>query len=129
MDRRLFVGGSLAFATLAGLTARAETMETDMYGLIGKFTAADGKRDELIGYLLEGLKDMPGCLSYIVANDPADANAIWVTEAWADAGSHKASLSLPQVHAAIQKARPLIAGMERIAETQPMGGHGLLSGR
>jgi len=23
---------------------------------------------------------MPGCLSYIVANDPADANAIWITE-------------------------------------------------
>ena len=99
-----------------------------MYGLIGKFIATDGKRDELIGYLLEGLRDMPGCLSYIVASDPADANAIWVTEAWSDADSHKASLALPQVQAAIQKARPLIAGMERIAETQPQGGHGLTSG-
>ncbi|MBY9065459.1 antibiotic biosynthesis monooxygenase [Hyphomonas sp. WL0036] len=99
-----------------------------MYGLIGKFVAAEGKRDELIGYLLEGLRDMPGCLSYIVASDLADANAIWVTEAWTDAESHAASLSLPQVQAAIQKARPLISGMERIAETQPQGGHGLSTG-
>lgn len=98
-----------------------------MYGLIGKFTAAEGKRDELIGYLLEGLSDMPGCLSYIVASDPADANAIWVTEAWTDAERHRASLSLPSVQAAIQKARPIIAGMESIAETKPEGGHGLSS--
>ena len=98
-----------------------------MYGLIGKFTAADGKRDELIGYLLEGLRDMPGCLSYIVAADPADANAFWVTEAWTDAESHKASLGLPSVQEAIRKARPIIAGMESIAETRPVGGHGLSS--
>lgn len=98
-----------------------------MYGLIGKFTATDGRRDELIGYLLEGLRDMPGCLSYIVASDPADANAIWVTEAWTDAASHKASLSLPSVQDAIRKARPIIAGMESVAETQPVGGHGLSS--
>ncbi len=98
-----------------------------MHGLIGKFTSADGKRDELIGYLLEGLRDMPGCLSYIVATDPADANAIWITEAWTDAASHKASLGLPSVQAAIQKARPIIAGMESIAQTQPIGGYGLSS--
>lgn len=96
-----------------------------MYGLIGKFIAAEGKRDELIGYLLEGLTDMPGCLSYVVATDPADANAIWITEAWTDADSHKASLALPSVQDAIRKARPIIAGMESIAETQPVGGHGL----
>lgn len=98
-----------------------------MYGLIGKFTAAEGKRDELIGYLLEGLRDMPGCLSYIVACDPAAPDTIWVTEAWTDAGSHRASLSLPAVQEAIRKARPLIAGMESVAETQPVGGHGLSS--
>ena len=127
LDRRVFVGGSLAMVAVAGLPACSETTEKAMYGLIGKFIAADGKRDELIGYLLEGLRDMPGCLSYVVASDPAEPNLIWVTEAWTDAGSHKASLSLPSVQAAIQKARPLIAGMESIAETQPVGGHGLSS--
>ena len=126
--RRVFMGGALAAAALAGLPGHAETRKVSMYGLIGKFISADGKRDELIGYLLEGLRDMPGCLSYIVASDPSDANTIWVTEAWSDAASHKASLALPQVQAAIQKARPLIAGMQQIAETQPQGGHGLYAG-
>lgn len=96
-----------------------------MYGLIGKFTSADGKRDELICYLLEGLKDMPGCMSYVVAREPGDEVTIWVTEVWEDAESHKASLQLPQVQAAIGKARPMIAGMERLAETEVAGGVGL----
>ena len=51
-----------------------------MYGLIGKMIAAPGKRDEFIAILVEGIGNMPGCLSYIVATDPADANAIWITE-------------------------------------------------
>jgi quinol monooxygenase YgiN len=25
---------------------------------------------------------MPGCLSCIVARDPSDADAVWVTEVW-----------------------------------------------
>ena len=39
--------------------------------------------------------------------------------------AHRASLSLPSVQAAIAKGRPLIAGMETVAETRPLGGHGL----
>lgn len=96
-----------------------------MYGLIGKFTAADGKRDELISYLLEGLRDMPGCLSYVVAKAPEDEVTIWVTEVWNSAEHHQGSLQLPQVQTAIAKARPIIAGMERVTETEVIGGIGL----
>lgn len=96
-----------------------------MYGLIGKMTAADGQRDTLSAILLEGLQNMPGNLSYIVANDPVDANTLWITEAWTDKDAHAASLTLPSVQAAIAKGRPMIAGMERIAETNPVGGVGL----
>ncbi len=53
-----------------------------MYGLIGKMLIAPGKRDEALAILLDGTDAMPGCLSYIVAEDPADPNAIWVTEVW-----------------------------------------------
>ncbi|HRJ00452.1 MAG TPA: putative quinol monooxygenase [Hyphomonas sp.] len=126
-DRRIFIGGSLAIAAFGGAPGCSAETETAMYGLIGKFTAAEGKRDELIGHLLEGLRDMPGCLSYIVASDPVAPETIWVTEAWTDEDSHKASLSLPSVQDAIRKARPIIAGMESIAQTQPVGGHGLSS--
>jgi len=67
-----------------------------MHGLIGKMNAVERKRDELIAILLQGTKEMPGCLSYIVAKDPADATAIWVTEFWEDQASRDASLSLRQ---------------------------------
>jgi quinol monooxygenase YgiN len=98
-----------------------------MYGLIGKMTVVPGKRDELIAILLDGVANMPGCLSYIVATDPSNADAIWITEAWDSKASHEVSLSLPSVKAAIAKGRPLIAGFSNHVITTPVGGHGLVS--
>jgi quinol monooxygenase YgiN len=46
----------------------------------------------------------------VIATDSADADALWITEVWDSAASHKASLGLPAVQATIAKARPLIAG-------------------
>ena len=96
-----------------------------MFGLIGKMRAAPGKRDDLISILLEGTGSMPGCLNYVVARDPADADGIWITEVWTDEASHKASLGLPEVQAAIAKARPIIAGFDSQTRTEPVGGVGL----
>ncbi len=96
-----------------------------MYGLIGKMTAQPGARDELIAILLDGVGGMPGCLSYVVARDPEDADALWITEVWVDEASHKASLSLPSVQAAIARGRPLITGFPLHQVTAPVGGHGL----
>lgn len=95
-----------------------------MYGLIGKLRTVTGRRDELIGILLDGVANMPGCLSYVIAKDPNDADAIWITEVWDSRESHKASLSLPSVREAIARGKPLIAGFEQSIETEPVGGHG-----
>ena len=62
-----------------------------MYGLIGKMTAVAGQRDALAAILLDGTNAMPGCLSYVIARDPADDNALWITEVWDSQASHKAS--------------------------------------
>jgi len=99
-----------------------------MYGLIGKMRVVPGKRDELLAILDEATGGLPGCLSYIVARDPADTTAIWITEVWTDAESHKASLSLPEVQAAIARAQPLIAGFDIHIETEPVSGVGLRAG-
>ncbi len=99
-----------------------------MYGLIGKMTAVPGQRDALVAILLDGVAGMPGCLSYVVATDPADPNAIWVTEVWDGEASHKASLALPAVRQAIARGRPLIAGFGEHTVTTPVGGHGLAAG-
>ncbi|MGB3538654.1 MAG: putative quinol monooxygenase [Mesorhizobium sp.] len=96
-----------------------------MYGLIGKLRSAPGKREELLDILFAATSALPGCLSYIVARDPADTTALWVTEVWTDAASHKASLALPEVQAAIIRAKPFIAGFEFQIETEPAGGFGL----
>jgi quinol monooxygenase YgiN len=96
-----------------------------MFGLIGKITAAPDKRDELIAILVDAVANMPGCLSYIIAKDASDANAIWITEAWDSKASHEASLSLPSVKAAVAKGRPLIAGFGDRVVTTPVGGVGL----
>lgn len=96
-----------------------------MYGLIGKMTAVPGQRDALASMLLDSTQSMPGCLSYVIAADPADADALWITEVWDNAESHKGSLALPAVQATIAKARPLIAGFSNRVETVPIGGYGL----
>jgi quinol monooxygenase YgiN len=96
-----------------------------MYGLIGMLKTVPGQRAALISILVEGVSNMPGCLSYIVAQDLADPDAIWVTEVWDSQESHQASLSLPSVQQAIARGRPLIAGLGNRFETRPIGGHGL----
>jgi len=96
-----------------------------MYGLIGKLRAVPGKRDELAPILLAGTTAMPGCLSYIVAADPTDQDALWVTEVWDSKESHRASLALPAVQEAITKGKPLIAGFGERFETAPVGGFGI----
>jgi quinol monooxygenase YgiN len=125
-----------AFLTVTGVAAVARVAQArlpqsrqqgapTMYGLIGKMTAIPGQRDALAAALLEGTGAMPGCLSYVVATDPADGDALWITEVWDSQASHQGSLALPAVKAAIAKGRPLIAGFSNRVETTPLGGYGL----
>ena len=96
-----------------------------MYGIIGKMLAQENKRDDLIDILLAGTQGIPGCLSYIIAKDQDDENALWITEAWENQASHQALLELDSVRDAIAKGRPLIAGFGERFETTPVGGQGL----
>ncbi|MFZ0268819.1 putative quinol monooxygenase [Caulobacter sp.] len=130
LARRAVLAGGLGLAAVAApsLTQAKEDkpqMDKTMYGLIGQMKAAPGKRDELVAILAESTEGMPGCLSYIVAKDAADADALWITEVWTDKDSHAASLKLPAVQVAIAKARPIIAGFGHRFETAPVGGVGL----
>ncbi|WBY08552.1 putative quinol monooxygenase [Sphingomonas sp. 7/4-4] len=119
--RRPVLAG-LALAMLGGRAmAKGSTMEDPIpFGMIGKIKAQPGKRAELIAILTSGTGTMPGCRAYLIAEDVKDADAIWITEIWDDASSHKASLQLPAVREAIAKGRPLIAGFELSAETRPV---------
>lgn len=96
-----------------------------MYGLIGKIRTVPGQREAFAAILVEGTSAMPGCLSYVVAADGSDPDALWVTEVWDSKANHQASLSLPTVKQAIAKGRPLIASFAERFETVPIGGFGL----
>jgi len=98
-----------------------------MYGLIGKFKAVSGQRDALIAAMLDDDSTIPGCLSFVVARDPTDADVVWITEVWEDQASHKASLELSSVKESIKRAMPLIASFDQHVETVPVGGIGLPS--
>ena len=126
MERRSFLAGS-ALLGLAGTVAVAVAAPggRPLYGLIGKIKAVSGRRDALIAAILEGSAAMPGCLSYIVASDADDADAIWITEVWDSEASHDASLQLPAVQASIAKAKDLVASTETGVVTIPVGGIGL----
>ena len=63
---------------------------------------------------------IPGCLSFIVAEDTTDPNVLWITEVWQSQSHHEASLKLPPVKTSLANADTLIAGYQKIATTQPV---------
>jgi quinol monooxygenase YgiN len=118
------LSGAALLATLApGCASIPEGSK--MYGLIGKATCVPGQREAFIALLLEGTGSMPGCLSYVVARDPKDPDALWITEVWDTKESHGASLQLPAVRQAIAKGRAMIASFGEQIVTEPVGGYGL----
>lgn len=119
--RREFTGGAAAVLLAAGTEGlgRAAPME-ELYGLIGEMKAVQGKREELLRYLLEGAGEMPGNLAYLIAEDTGNPDSIWITEVWRSKADHDNSLSLPQVQATIAKARSLVAGFGTRVETRPV---------
>ena len=124
LSRREFGGQVAAAVLLAGCATTREVSMNDakLYGLIGQMKAAPGKRSELAGYLREGTQHMPGNRLYLIGEDLADLDSLWITEVWDTAEAHLASLQLPGVKQAIAKGRPIIAGFGTRVEIKPVGG-------
>jgi quinol monooxygenase YgiN len=96
-----------------------------MYGLINRFKAHPGQRDALAASMLADFGPMAGCISFIVAEDPTDPDALWITEVWTDKASHTASMDIPSVKASIEIGMPLVADFGQMIETRPTGGTGI----
>lgn len=60
---------------------------------------------------------VPGCLSFIVAEDATDSNVLWVTEVWQSQAAHEASLQAPTTKESFTDADTLIAAFEKVATT------------
>ena len=126
MTRREHLAAMLAMAAallpagqLQALEARMEELVPE-YGLIGQMLAQPGQRAALIAILADGTTRMPGNMAYLIGEDAANPDAIWIVELWDSKDAHAASLQLPEVRAAIAKGRPLIAGFGTRAEFKPV---------
>ena len=126
MNRREHLAALLAMAgmllpagKLRALEARMEEVVPE-YGLIGQMIAQPGQRAALVAALAEGTGTMPGNIAYLIGEDSANPDAIWIVELWSDKDAHAASLQLPAVQAAIKKGRPLIVGFGQRIEFKPV---------
>ena len=94
-----------------------------MYGLIVKLTAAPNSRDDLITMLGgDDSHTIPGCLSFIVAEDTTDPDILWVTEVWESQAAHEASLAAAAANSddRFKDAGNLIIGHQKVATTAPV---------
>ena len=80
--RTVVIGAATATLATAAFAKTSISENPTMYGLIGKMKCTPGQREALISILIEGVSGMPGCLSYVVAKDPAEPDSLWITEAW-----------------------------------------------
>ncbi|MEF3303297.1 putative quinol monooxygenase [Paenibacillus sp. GYB003] len=97
------------------------------FGMIVKFTTKPGRRDALVDILLNGAASEQAtteCEQYIVHVSDNEPDAVWVTEIWSSPEAHEASLAREETKASIERAMPLIAGVEA-TKLKPLGGKGL----
>ncbi|HEY0595859.1 putative quinol monooxygenase [Sphingopyxis sp.] len=126
MNRREHLAAMLAMAAVLLPTTKLRALEAMMeeadpqYGLLGQMMAQPGQRAALVAILSEGTGTMPGNIAYLIGEDSANPDAIWIVELWDSKDAHAASLKLPAVQEAIAKGRPLIAGFGTRAEFKPV---------
>jgi quinol monooxygenase YgiN len=96
-------------------------------GMYVKFTAKSGQRDALVSLLLDAAasaQSIKECELYIVNVSETESDTVWVTEVWSNSEAHAASLTQEETRVSIQRAMPLIAGVEA-TKIKPLGGKGL----
>jgi mannose-6-phosphate isomerase-like protein (cupin superfamily)/quinol monooxygenase YgiN len=94
-----------------------------------KFRAAEGRGDELartLAAVADGLRSVPACELYVVNQDAADRDAVWVTELWSSAEGMNAALQAEGGEAEIARVKALTDGAPELIELTPAGGAGLV---
>jgi quinol monooxygenase YgiN len=90
------------------------------YGIIGQIIAQPGQRAVLAKILAAMNGKMEDNFLYLVGEDAANADALWVVELWLNAAAHQASLQSEVVRAVIAQGRPMIAGFGARHEFGPV---------
>jgi quinol monooxygenase YgiN len=64
---------------------------------------------------------IPGCRSFVVANDPTNPDSLWITEVWDSEQAWQASMEIPAIKSSIDKAAALVADWGQTVVTAPVG--------
>ena len=96
--------------------------------VIAKLTAQDGKRPDVIavmGGMIRHVESEEGTLKYILMEDSADENVVWLYEEYSDQASfeaHSSSGAMKDLGAVIG---PLMAGRPELTFCKSLSGKGL----
>lgn len=100
-----------------------------LYARHGKLQAKPGKGKELAAILLEAaavVATTKHCRLYLVSQEEAAPDTVWITEVWDKREDHAASLQLDAVRALISRALPILADQPASSqELHVIGGSGL----
>ncbi len=88
-------------------------------------TAQPGKeqilRDALLA-MIEPTKKEPGCISYILHEDPKNPATFWFFEIYKNQAATDFHMKSPHFAALVEKITPILAAPPVIAETKLIGG-------
>jgi quinol monooxygenase YgiN len=105
-----------------------EESNVEKFGIYGKLIAKEGEREQLAAILVEAaesLQEHEDCELYLVSVAQDDPNSVYVYEVWKSENAHQNSLTLESTQTLITRAKPILAGMERISTLVPRGGKGI----
>ena len=113
-------GIPLALALFVATPAAA----CDYDGVVAHMVAKPGQREALIE-ALRPLVAMEGLIDLVVAHDPENPDAIWLTEVWANARLHKEAATGEVFTKAMVRIKPVLASIDRNYTTVPVFGNRL----
>lgn len=98
------------------------------YSVNGFISSSVEDREELLDVLLQAsreLEEVEDCLIYSIGIDEEDVTKVYIYEVWRNAQAHKNSLQLEAIQKLIERAKPIIKGMEDFPSLTIKGGKGI----
>ncbi|MGI9645095.1 MAG: putative quinol monooxygenase [Ilumatobacteraceae bacterium] len=96
--------------------------------VVAKVTAQDGKRADLVagmGVMMDHVENEPGTLKYILMEDAADENVVWLYEEYDNRGSFDAHAGSEVMKSLGESIGPFMAGRPELSFCTPVRGKGL----
>lgn len=105
---------------------------TTRVGRLMTMTAQPGRGDDLAAAMVsvaEGLRDFPGCEAYLINQDRADPDTVYIVEVWADESAANAALDAARTATgegvSIADVLGMLSGQPHRVDLVPKGGVGL----